>query len=649
MGIFERIVGKRIQTRETVIYLTSSVQNLSASQLYETQPALRSVISFLADNVAGLPLKCYLRESDTDRPRDTESQFARVLANPNGWMTEHELIRATVSEYLLHDEAFWLSIPYDNEIGWLIASIPTEWVKVKTNDGLEVSKFVITNPQSNTITEVSPEDIIRFAGWSPHGSAGSTTRIDALKEILSEQISAWNFRNATWRNGGRVQQWISRPLDAPDWADNGGRARFAKSWKNKFAGNQGTDTGGTPLLEDGMRLETTQFNAREAQWAEATKLSREDVCAVYHVNPGLIYHTDAQTYASAKDNARALYADTLAPILDMFQQRINFRLREQLESDDRIYCEFDLDAKLRGSFEEQASVMQSSVGAPWMTRNEARARLNLPAIDGGDELVTPLNVLIGGQASPTDADGTDHYYSGEFATKSAGIRYKAEPMDDDADEIADILKRFFRRQSRSVVPRLEKSFKADNFPDWWDADRWNRELAEDLLPVFKRQANQAGRRAIEKLDLPGEYDTERTDAYLQSMAEHKAKAINNVTQRELQEMLDDDFDGDAMSSTASGVFERAVEQRADISGRSFATALVCWATLEACRQRGGNRQIEKEWIVTSTNPRASHAMMNGERVPYRETFSNDAMAPGDEILTPEESCNCQCRLDVLIP
>lgn len=667
MGIFERILGGK-PARNTVYYVTvGGVKGMSPSQLYETQPALRSVISFLADNVAGLPMKCYVRESDTDRPRDTESRFARVLANPNGWQTEHELIRATVSEYLLHDEAFWLSIPYDNEVGWLIASIPTEWVKTKTNDGLEVSRYLITNPISQTITEATPADVIRFAGWSPHGSAGSATRIEALKEILAEQISAWNFRNATWRNGGRVQQWISRPLDAP-WGEDD-RKRFAESWRNRFAGDLGTDTGGTPLLEDGMRLETTQFNAREAQWAEATRLSREDVCAVYHVNPGLIYHSDATTYASAKDNARALYADTLAPLLDMMQQRINAALIAQLGMDGSHYCEFDLDAKLRGSFEEQAQVMQSSVGAPWMTRNEARARLNLPAIDGGDELVTPLNVLIGGQASPNDADGTDNYYSGPVEVKaSAGARFKAEGMDDDAEEIAGILRRFFDRQRRSVVPKLEKAMggamfkaeladgtiaqygqKADDFPEWWDAERWDRELADDLEPVFVRQAKAAGRRAIDALGLDGEYDAERTEAYIRKMAEGKARATNNVTQRELQRMLDDGYGEDAMSSTAAGVFERAREERADVSGRSFATALACWGALEACRQRGGNRRIMKEWEVTSGNPRPSHAALDGETVPYGEPFSNGAMAPGDEMLTPDETCNCQCRLSLLIP
>ena len=70
-----------------------------------------------------------------------------------------------------------------------------------------------------------------------------------------------------------------------------------------------------PILEDGMEIKTVQFNSRDAQWAEAVKLSREDCAAVYHVNPGMIWPGSGQTYASARDNARALYNDCLAPTL----------------------------------------------------------------------------------------------------------------------------------------------------------------------------------------------------------------------------------------------------------------------------------------------------------------------------------------------
>ena len=649
MGILDKL--RPVYKVEHAVYITGDyVNGLSASQLYETQPALRSVISFLADNVAGLPLKCYVRKKDGGRERDRDSSLALLLKSPNMWSTGHELIRATVSEYLLYDDSVWLTIPADTPSGWTVAVIPHDWLKSKTRDGLEVDYIKVRSKYMTDEVRITPDDFIRFTGWSPHGSASASSRIEALKQILSEQISAWNFRNGVWKNQGRVQQWISRPADTP-WGEDA-RKRFADSWKNRFAGNEGTNTGGTPLLEDGMRLETTTFNAREAQWAEATKLSREDVCAVYHVNPGLIYHTDATTYASAKDNARALYSDTLAPLLDMIEERINAFLVPRLGLDATHYCEFDLDAKLQGSFEERAGIMQSSVGAPWMTRNEARAMLNLPAIDGGDELVTPLNVLTGGQSSPSDVDGVEGgYNSASVHVKSREpVRVKSAPEDADAKEIADALRKFFKRQARSIKPRLEKAAKADDFPQWWDAERWERELADDLQPIFQRQAIRRGRAALDDADLGGEFDAERIENYIKAMAQGKSKAINNVTYRELKKALDDDFDDDdAMGATVEGVFEKAEGQRSETSGRSFATAVAGFAILEAVSQRAGGSGAMKTWIVTSSNPRAEHAAMDGETVPYDDEFSNGARFPGDQALTPEESCNCQCQVEILIP
>lgn len=643
MGVMD-ILRPRVRYVERTVYVNEGgIGGVTASRLYETQPALRSVISFLADNVAGLPLKCYTRQTDGGRARDRDSSLALLLSHPNGWTTGHELIRATVSEYLLHDDAIWLTVPDDSPSGWTVAVIPHDWTKSKTQDGLSTTEIKVTTPYTYAVVVLRPEDYLRFQGWTPYGSASCSSRIEALKEILEEQIHAWNFRNSVWERQGRVQQWISRPAGI-EWSE-GARDRFTKSWREKFAGD-GVDTGGTPLLEDGMRLEAFTFNAREAQWAEATKLSREDVCAVYHVNPGLIYHTDAQTYASAKDNARALYSETLAPILDFIEERINAFLVPRLGLDSSHYCEFDLDAKLQGSFEERATIMSAAIGAPWMTRNEGRALLNLEAIDGGDELVTPLNVLVGGQASPVDSG---YNAAPAPSVKSAPVKIKGAPESTDADEIRKAIKKFAERQARAVIPKISKA-KSDDFDGWWDDERWNRELAEDLQPIFVRQVARRGQQAVDASGLGGEFDSERTEHYLEAMSRGKAKAINDVTYRELKKALDDDIeDPDAMGATVQGVFEKAADSRAETSGRSFATALAGFAILEAVHQRGNGRKAYKTWIVTSSNPRLEHAMMDGETVEYGEEFSNGAMFPGDQVLTPEESCNCQCQVEITIP
>jgi hypothetical protein len=85
------------------------------------------------------------------------------------------------------------------------------------------------------------------------------------------------------------------------------------------------------------------------------------------------------------------------------EENIVLQLLPEFEDRRDVYVEFNLAEKLRGASEEQAVQLQTSVGGPYMTRNEARARLNLPHLEGADDLIVPLNVTQGGQASTTDS------------------------------------------------------------------------------------------------------------------------------------------------------------------------------------------------------------------------------------------------------
>jgi hypothetical protein len=102
-----------------------------------------------------------------------------------------------------------------------------------------------------------------------------------------------------------------------------------------------------------------------------------------------------------------LYGDNLGPEIERFSQRINKKLVPLLADARKTYVEFNLQAKLAGSFEEQSALLLGAVGGPYMLRNEARAKLNMPAIDGGDELIVPLNVTPNGDQEPIPAAPPD--------------------------------------------------------------------------------------------------------------------------------------------------------------------------------------------------------------------------------------------------
>ncbi len=622
------------------------IDELDADELYRTQPNLRAVISFLADNAAQIPFKVFDRASDTDRPRVLDSPAALLLQNPNPDMTAFEFRRWLYSDLLLYERHLSLLLPNkDTDSGWELRPIPANWILQYKGKSPFAPESIVIGTDGTTPLEVPANYIVLYHGYDPTDPMRQYPRITALKETLHEQIESNGFRRQMWHRGGRFNAYITRPKDVAGWAD-GAFDRFKETWEASWAGSQASEGGGMPILEDGMEIKTVQFNSRDAQWAEAVKLSREDCAAVYHVNPAMIWPGSGQTYASAKDNARALYNDCLAPTLMQATDRINKVVLPKVGEPDSHYVAYDITIKTEGTFEEKIATLSSAVGAPFLSRNEARARLDLPAIEGGDDLIIPLNVLVGGLASPRDTDPTvERYNSAEVHVKAEARKARSNPTEEEKDRIAKVYKDFFTRQAKSVLPKI--GAKADK---WWDAERWDNELTEDLFDIVFKMSVDIGREAVKDLWPGGAYDANRTRAFIQSMCQRRAEMMNEKTYKELLEALDEDSfeDDDALKATPEGVFDNAEKNRSVSAGAAFAVALVGWSAMEACSQNAKpNDKVFKTWVVTSSNPRASHAMMNGETVPYDEPFSNGAMWPGDiDNLDVEDVANCHCVLEI---
>jgi len=165
----------------------------------------------------------------------------------------------------------------------------------------------------------------------------------------------------------------------------------------------------------------------------------------------------------------------------------------------------------------------------------------------------------------------------------------------------------------------------------FDAYRWNRELALDLLPLALRTTKAAG--TVTARRHGGRYDESLTLHWLENNARIAAEGINTVTAQQLKEAAD----GDAVRN----VFDVLLPARAAEAAMSRATTLASFATHEAAVQ---NDLREKTWVVTSGKSR--HPQMSGETVGLGEAFSNGGQYPGDSSLPVEEAAGCQCLLEV---
>jgi hypothetical protein len=356
-----------------------------------------------------------------------------------------------------------------------------------------------------------------------------------------------------------------------------------------------------------------------------------------------------------------LYQDTLAPWLIDFEEELELQLLPEYPGMDDVEIEFDLAEKLKGSFEEQATVLQTATGAPYLTRNEARGRVGLGPVAGGDQLVTPLNVLVGAQASPTDSAPPDIGTAArrmKRSTKAYAANLPNDVLGWHAKHV-EILSSFFQRQGSAVSSRLGAGQTPD---DAFDMSRWNDELTTDLTALSVTMADDVAGATATRFG--GEYDASRAFGWLSNNARIAAEKINASTRDQIVAAVypvhlasrgrkddvtgggaqtSEDFSelGDPLDQVAS-FFNFSQTTRADQLAIDRTTTVGNFSRVEGATQVGVR---EKVWITNSDNPRPSHLGIDGEVVPISENFSNGGMWPGDPSLGADESAGCTCSVD----
>ncbi len=629
--------------------------NFAYAQIYRTQPNVRTCVDFLARNIAQIGLHVFERVSDTDRKRLSDHPMAEIIRRPNPWTTKYRLIESLVGDLGIYFNAYWVKIRQGAQLNLL--RVPPELVT--PHGGFVPVFYEIQLPRETK--KIAPDDIVHFRGYNAADPVSGLSPLETLRRILAEEHAMGEYREGFWKNAARMDGVLERPKDAPEWSD-AARERFKQEWEALYSGAGGS--GKTAILEEGMTYRSTSFSARDSEYVGGRKLTREECARAYHIPLPMVGILDNATFSNIKEQHKNLYQDCLGPWLEMIQEEIELQLLPDLDTTGKVYVEFNIEEKLRGSFEEQITSIQAAVGRPWMTANEARARFNLPSQEGGDELVVPLNVLMGGQASPRDSapkgqgdggtgflgfarndTGTGEYESDELdaieadvLTKvaKAGNRELRRLRERHVEKWTEAISAYFRRQEKVIMSRVPSKSAKGIADVWGDQARWNRELKADLFKLMKATATVFGQYFANRYD--AEIDPDLMDNWLYEVAKNSAEDINHATRAMVAQALLEEIPTDAVRH----IFDIAATSRAHEIAVSKVTTSASFGSNEAATQGG---LTSKTWVVTSSNPRDEHAAMDGETVGIGDLFSNGMRWPGDPAGGAENNANCTCELE----
>ena len=589
-----------------------SVAGMSIRGVWESQPSVRKVVSFMASTVSALPWRVY-RAEDGGRERLHDSPAETLVRKPTRFTSSADLVSGLAIDWLLYGSACAVLVEQE------IVRVPAPLLVLSTDVFGRVND-VATVAGGETVS-LSDLPVALMHGWDPDGN-GAVAPVRTLRALLAELSEAEGWRRRMWTDVPRVAAQVTRPAEAPRWSDEK-RERFLQAMADFKSSTSG---GSIPVMEDGMKLEAApQVQPDLSSASEVRTLTDIEVAGFFGVPPELLGMRQAN-YGGYAALRRDLYTRVLGPLIGRIEDALNAEIVPTLAGGDKaVYGVLDRTEAQDGTLLERVQALQSATGGPVMTRAEARERLDLPYLEGTDELIVPLNVIQGGQASPTDS-GSQNLEGAD--TNQLDHRQQDEAADEEAKSLDPkggmVLKVSTSRPSRSMLEQMRKAYIEELRKEGLSESAVET-LAQRIEPYLAKQAVDAANKVI--LESGTGTETIGHGAirnYIRRMAEGKAGAAVEAAMRLLRAAAGHDSAQDVVRSTIEDIL---TDDRLGLWSDASVQDAAGFGSHEGARRSGA---VKKMWVHNgSSQPRAEHAAMNGETVEMNSTFSNGMRWPHD--------------------
>lgn len=337
--------------------------------------ALYACVTLISSDISKLGLKLIARDSNDIWKETSNPAFSPVLRKPNRYQTRNKFIESWILSKLIYGNAYILKVR-DNRnvvialyvldprrVNVLVAPGAAVFYQVQA-DNLSTIDEAVTIPASEIIHDVMNPMYHPLVGYSPISACG----LAATQGIEIQKMSARFFQNGA-RPGGI--------LSAPGTIQQTTAERLKNEWETKFGGE---NVGKVAVLGDGLKYESLTVNPVDAQLIEQLKYSAEMVCTAFHVPPYKVGVGPTPTYQNAAVLNQIYYSDCLQKLIEDLESALDDGL--SLPAD--IGVEFNLDDLLRMDAQTQMLVLKEGVSAGVMAPNEARRRVGLGPVTGGD-------------------------------------------------------------------------------------------------------------------------------------------------------------------------------------------------------------------------------------------------------------------------
>ena len=332
-------------------------------------------VRLIAETIATLPLAIYRRDSDGGRSVDRENNLHDIISSsPNETMTAVNFWEAVVASLLFRGNAY-IEIHRIGERIVALDLLRPEAVRWNT----EEKRWDYA--ASSGVRPLDRKSVMHIPAFSLDGVNGlSPIRYGAA--VIGGALDADTAARGAFNRGlmPTVAFTVNRKLTKDQ------RESF-REYVEDLSGSM--NSGKSPVLEEGVDAKPIGIDPSDAQLLESRGWSVEEICRLYRVPPWMVGHTEKSTSwgTGIEQQMIGFLTFTLAPWLERIEQAINKNLLTPFERKG-IYAEFAIEGLLRADSSARAEFYAKMTSNGIYTRDDCRARENLPRRGGNADALT---------------------------------------------------------------------------------------------------------------------------------------------------------------------------------------------------------------------------------------------------------------------
>lgn len=353
--------------------------------------AVYACVRLIAGAIASMPLPIFKR-GDNGRERLDHDYWWLLNEQPCPGFTAHSMWEWLVAQVLLRGDG--LAYLYRGANGrspvvQQIIPLKREQVTIyRHGERKERLGYRIYGDLGSTTGwfDVDQDDMLHLPNVGFDGVCSPSVISMAARQAIGTAYQADQFAGKFYGSGAHVQYAIKAPksMTGPQ------QESFREAFVAAYGSGQGP-TGRPLILTEGLDIEQMSMTAVDAQLLEARRFQVTDIARAFGAPPHMIGETSASTSwgSGIEQMGIGFVTYTLRPHLSRFEDELNRKLWPRSL---KAFCEFNVAGLMQGDSKAEAEYLSKALGGPgtqgWMTVNEARRVKNLPAIEGGDKIVT---------------------------------------------------------------------------------------------------------------------------------------------------------------------------------------------------------------------------------------------------------------------